>query len=87
MSASANRGQALASGPAGGDGGQALLHVAAVPVEVRRRESPRASGRCVESRWPSAIEWSARDRDLSQVQAWKAATSCGLLDQAVLQGQ
>ena len=32
-------GKSLASGPAGGDGGQALLHVAAVPVEMRRRES------------------------------------------------
>jgi hypothetical protein len=32
--------------------------------------------RCEGLRWPRATSWSARDRDLSHVQAWNAATSC-----------
>ena len=68
-------GQAVADRPAGGDGGEALLHVAA--VRLRRAGPTRAStaARCSASRSPRATRWSARGRALSQVQAWKAATS------------
>ena len=74
MSGSCDRRQALERGLAGGDGGQALLHFAAVGLKVQCRHGldDRA---CAGLRWPRATRWSARGRDFSSVQAWKAATS------------
>ena len=68
--------QALAGRPAGGDGGQALLDVAAVRLPGGRAASASSSARLASaSRSPRASRWSARLLDLSSVQAWKAATS------------
>ncbi len=71
----AQPGQALAGRLARGDGRQAPLDVAAVrpDVEVGQRLDHR---RCAGPRWPIASRWSVSDRDLSDVQAWNAATSC-----------
>ena len=71
----AQRRQAGAGGAVGGDGGQALLHVAAVLLEVNGDERLEAGAAWRAVRSPRASRWSARLLDLSRVQAWKAATS------------
>ena len=71
----AERGQALAGGPAGGDRGQALLDVAAVLLRGAAPTRPRRRRGASASRSPRATRWSASGRGLSGVQAWKAATS------------
>ena len=71
----ADPGQALAGRAAGGDGGQALLGVAAVLLEVQGDQGLDARRAASASRSPRATRWSASGRALSRVQAWKAATS------------
>ena len=64
----AQAGQALARGPAGGNGSQALLDIAAVLLEVQLDQRLHAA-RSAASRSPRATRCSASDRDLSRVHA------------------
>ena len=83
----AQRRQAGAGGVVGGDGGQALLDVAALRFNMQGRQGLDGGALRRDRDAPARSGGRPGDRDLSQVQAWNAATSCALLYEAGLQGQ
>ena len=86
MSGSPRLGQALAGRPAGGDGGEALLHVAAVGLDVHGRQG-------LDGGSLGGIEVPQGDQVIGQGSRLVArpgverGDELSLLDQAVLQGQ
>ena len=81
----AERGQAFAGRLAGRDGGEALLDVAAVLLEVQRRRSPRGQLAGSASRSPRAIEVVGQAPGLVAGPGLEGGHELALVDQAVLQ--
>ena len=85
-SGSPSRGQALAGGAAGGDGGQALLGVAAVLLEVAGHQG-LDGGSVVGVEVAAADEVVGQGAGLVERPGLEGGDELALVDQAVLQGQ